>query len=296
MIETYNFKLIKSGKEIEVYQYKNKKILRGYKQKKRYKKRKEKISPTEWAELVELWGDETEKAKLRQEQAYKTQFSISRTRSNIRRIVNANPQLNQFLTLTFAQSMPDLLEANKQFDRAMKRIIRAHPYFQYIAVNEFQKDVDYYGRKKERGGSVHYHLLCNLGPKDTSKAKMFEWERKFAEKYWKNGFVKIKPVSQVTNLGAYFCKYLGKDMFDKRMFRKKKYFCSRTLNRPVEATGDEAQRFFNRHVQSIQPIFEKTFSGEFTGKVDYKAYTLNLPLGNGLLTQPAGQYDIPGRV
>lgn len=291
MIETYNFKLIQSGKEIEVYQYKNKKILRGYKQKKQYKKRKEKIDPVEWAELVELWGDNEEKAKLRNEWAYKTQFSISRTRSNIRRIVNANPHLNQFLTLTFAKSMPSLEPANHQFHLFINRITRAYPQFQYIAVNEFQKDVDFYGRKKEQGGSVHYHLLCNLGPKDTSKAKMFEWERKFAEKYWKNGFVKIKSVQQVTNLGAYFCKYLGKDMFDKRMFRKKKYFCSQSLSKPVEMTGDKALSFFNKKVSSIQPIFEKTFSGEFTGKIDYKAYTLNLPLVNGLLEKTStGRY------
>ena len=34
MIELYDFKLIKSGKEIEVYVYKTKKILKGYTRKK----------------------------------------------------------------------------------------------------------------------------------------------------------------------------------------------------------------------------------------------------------------------
>ena len=179
--------------------------------------------------------------------------------------------------------MPSLEPANHRFHLFINRIMRAYPQFQYIAVNEFQKDVDYHGRKKEGGGSVHYHLLCNLGPKDTSRAKMFEWERKFAEKYWKNGFVKIKPVQQVTNLGAYFCKYLGKDMFDKRMFRKKKYFCSQSLLKPVEMTGELATSFFNNHVRSKAPIFEKTFSSEYAGTVDYAAYTLceELPVNTG---------------
>ncbi len=306
MIELYDFKLIKSGKEIEVYSYKTKKMLRGYERKERQeqkseeKKAQEEKETIEWAEMVEEWGDDEEKIKLHTEQAttqeeqtQKTKFSISRTRTNIRRLTNSNPHLNQFLTLTFGRSMPNLEPANKLFNQAIKRIVWKHPYFQYIAVNEFQKDTDYHGNIKPEGGSVHYHLLCNLGPKDTSKEKLFEWERRFAAKYWQNGFVKIKPVQQVTNMGAYFCKYLGKDMFDKRMFRKKKYFCSQTLDKPVELIGDKAIRFFNQYVKSIQPVFEKTFSSEYAGTVDYSAYSLgeNVPVN-----EVAGKYDRAGRV
>ena len=290
MIETYDFKVIISGKEIETYHYKDKKIFRGFERKKRIEeaeaeaveKKEEEISPEDWAEIVEEWGCEEEKEKLhreqaqaKQEQKQKTHSSICRTRTAIRRLVNANPHLNQFLTLTFADSMPDLKTANRHFDRFIKRIMRAYPNFEYIAVNEFQSDFYFRtGERKPEGGSVHYHLLCNLGPKDTSKDKLFMWERKFAIKYWQNGFVKIKLVEQVTNMGAYFCKYLSKDMFDKRMFRKKKFFCSRTLQRPIELTGEKAILFFNKFVKSQQPIFEKTFKSEYTGEVDYSAYTL----------------------
>lgn len=292
MIELYDFKLIKSGKEIEVYHYQNKKILRGYERRERKKESKEKEETIEWAELIEEWGDEEEKTKLKKEQTLKTKFSISRTRTNIRRLTNANPHLNQFLTLTFAQSMPNLEPANNLFNLAIKRVVRVYPHFQYIAVNEFQKDTDFHGNVKPLGGSVHYHLLCNLGPKDTSKDKLFEWERKFATKYWQNGFVKIKEVRQVTNMGAYFCKYLGKDMFDKRMFRKKKFFCSQTLDKPVEMTGDKAISFFNRYVKSITPIFEKTFTSEYTGTVDYSAYSLseNVPVIE------SGRYDLAHQI
>lgn len=277
MLEIYDFKLIKSGRHIEVYDYRTKKIIRGYHRKKRISQDKEnKLTRNEWEEIVEEWGCEEEKEKLHSEQKQKTGFSISRTRTNIRRLVNANQHLNQFLTLTFAQSMPDLAEANKLFDTAMKRIIRARPEFEYIAVVEFQKDVDFHGRKKEHGGSVHYHLLCNMPMKEHMTIEdLFAWEKRFALKYWQNGFVKIKEIKQVTNIGAYFCKYLGKDMFDKRMFGKKKFFCSRTLNKPVELTGSEAVSFFNKYVQSITPTFEKTFSSEYAGKVDYSAYALN---------------------
>lgn len=301
MIELYDFKVIISGKEIETYHYKNKKILRGFKKKKREEveakeiEQTEEISPEDWAEIVEEWGCEEEKEKLhreqdetKKEQSQKTHSSICRTRTNIRRLVNANPHLNQFLTLTFAESVPDLKKANRLFDRAIKRILWSYPEFQYIAVNEFQKDLDFNGNKKEFGGSVHYHLLCNLGPKDTTIDKIFMWERKFAIKYWRNGFIKIKPVQQVTNMGAYFCKYLSKDMFDKRMFRKKKFFCSRTLQRPIELTGDKAISFFNKYVKSSKPIFEKTFSSEYTGTVDYSAYSLS----EGVPVRRSGRYDV----
>src|SRR3989339_1545463 len=273
MAESYDFKIVKSGKEIEVYQYKDKEILRGYKRKERNNK---KVKPFKGQLNFNEYKKELKRLEeWEKEYKAKTVFSISRTRTNIRRLANANPHLNKFLTLTFAESTTELTKANNLYNQAMKRIIRKRKDFEYIAVVEFQKDIDYHGNKKEKGGSVHYHLLCNIKmPKTENLKELFDWEKWFALRYWKYGFIKIKDVRQVSNMGAYFCKYLGKDMFDKRMFGKKKFFCSQTLNKPVEMTGGKAISFFNRYVKSIQPIFEKTFSSEYTGKVDYSAYTL----------------------
>ena len=273
MVETYDFKIIKSGKEIEVYDYKDKEILRGYTRRKRKSKKKKEykgqISLTQYKkELKELAEWETKYTA-------KTQFSISRTRTNIRRLVNSNPQLNKFLTLTFAESTTELEKANYLFNQAMKRIIRQKDYFEYIAVVEFQKDIDYYGKKKEKGGSVHYHLLCNLEMPETKNIKeLFTWERWFALRYWKYGFIKILDVRQVSNMGAYFCKYLGKDMFDVRMFGKKKFFCSQKLNKPVEMTGYKALLFHEQYIGELKPVFVKTFFSEYAGTINYSAYTL----------------------
>ncbi|NCO04980.1 MAG: hypothetical protein GW939_02420, partial [Candidatus Magasanikbacteria bacterium] len=235
MAESYDFRIVKSGKEIETYYYKDKEILRGYKRKERKQKKEKEF-------LGQLNFEEYEKEKKQKkewEEKYKqkAESSISRTRTNIRRITNANPQLNKFLTLTFAESTTELKKANYLFNQAMKRIIRQKDYFEYIAVVEFQKDIDFHGNKKKKGGSVHYHLLCNIKmPKTNNLKELFDWEKWFALRYWKYGFIKIKDVRQVSNMGAYFCKYLGKDMFDKRMFGKKKFFCSQKLNKPVEMT------------------------------------------------------------
>jgi hypothetical protein len=273
MTETYDFKIIKSGREIEVYDYKDKEILRGYKRKERKKKKTQKFKG-------QLNFNEYKKELKRLEEweiSYKakTKFSISRTRTNIRRLANANPKLNKFLTLTFAESTTELKKANYLFNQAMKRIIRQKDYFEYVAVVEFQKDIDFYGRKKEKGGSVHYHLLCNIKmPKTNNLKELFDWEKWFALRYWKYGFIKIKDVKQISNIGAYFCKYLGKDMFDKRMFRKKKFFCSQKLNKPVEITGYEAFRFFDQYLKGLEPIFAKSFFSEYAGNIDYSAYTL----------------------
>jgi len=275
MIEAYSFKIIKSGKEIEVYDYKDKEILRGYKRKERKKKKEKELKGQ-----LNINQYKKELKKIEEwEISYKekTKFSIQRTRSNIRRLTNSNPQLDKFLTLTFSESTTELIKANKLFHLAMKRIIHTKPEFEYISVVEFQKDVDYHGKKKEKGGSVHYHLLCNI--ETVIKRDRFEWERWFQNRYWKYGFVKIKDVNKVDNMGAYFCKYLSKDMFDKRMFGKKKFFCSRNLNKPIELTGMEAIMFFNKHVKELSLKFEKTFESEWAGKIKYTAYTLksNLP-------------------
>jgi hypothetical protein len=282
MLNIYNFKIIKSGKEIEVYEYKTKNIMRGYKKVKqelREKKKKYRCEEIEQKEIEQLDMYEYKKEIIEKEekQNQKTKFSIQRTRSNIRRLTNSNSQLNKFLTLTFAESTTDLIKANKLFHLAMKRVMYNKPEFEYIAVVEFQKDIDYFGRKKEHGGSVHYHLLCNI--KTILKRDSFEWERWFASRYWKYGFVKVKDVNKVDNMGAYFCKYLSKDMFDKRMFGKKKFFCSRNLNNPVEITGLKARVFFENFVKELTPKFKNSFDSEWTGKVIYTAYTLksNLP-------------------
>ena len=75
-------------------------------------------------------------------------------------------------------------------------------------------------------------------------------------------------------------------MFDKRMFGKKKFFCSQTLNKPVELTGHDAIYFFDKYVSSTKPIFQKTFSSEYSGIVDYSAYSLkeDLPFNLNIMT------------
>lgn len=242
MLQVFDQKVIISGNEIEQYIYKDKAVLRGYVRRKRKNNGKEK---------------EKEDKK---EQKDKTAFSANRTRTEIRRKVNANPQLNKFLTLTSTSVHID--EMNKNFNAFTKRMRFPYPDFQYLAVMEFQDDIDFFGKIKPEGGEVHYHLLCNLPWVDQKKIA----------KIWGQGYIKIKRADRITNYGRYICKYIRKDMSDKRMFGKKKYFCSQDLEKPVEIIGDDAKFFMKDSDVNLKLIREATWKEEHRGEVLYKLF------------------------
>ena len=268
MAYTYDLKVVVSGKQVELYKYK-KTVWREYK-----------TNKDEAFEKKPKQLDIFEQEKLKKQ---RMQFSMNRTKTEIRRLANSNPQLNKFLTLTFAKSTTDIKTANYIFNQFIKRITYHYPDFKYLAVPEFQQDTDHYGRKKEHGGSVHYHLLCNIKTPDVKiKEKIRKWERDFSCNYWKNGFIKIRDVDQINNFGAYMSKYLGKELFSGRMFGKKKFFRSQTLSSPIEILGHYAQLFIEKILSLLTPVFEKTFTSEWIGEVDYKAYSLDfIPFKNG---------------
>ena len=238
-------KVLVSCFEIEQYQYLDKPVIRNYKREERKKK-----------------NNGENKKKEKKTQTEKAQSSVSRTRKDIRRLVNSNPQLIKFLTLTTTST--DIGKMNREFKLFTQRMKAkdCFPDFQYLSVPEFQKDIDFFGKVKPDGGAVHYHLLCNLPYVDQKKIA----------KIWGHGFIKIKRVSHVTNLGAYLCKYLQKDMHDKRMFGKKKFFCSQDLNRPIEITNEEARKYMQDNSDNLKMTWEKTFNDEYRGEISYKVF------------------------
>ncbi|HRH23262.1 MAG TPA: hypothetical protein PK295_01370 [Candidatus Magasanikbacteria bacterium] len=214
MAYPYNLKVVVSGKQVEVYKY-SKNIWRDF----------ERTLPSVLTtKNTYETSIPTPEEQVKQQQQ-KTQFSISRTRTEIRRLVNANPQLTKFLTLTFAENITDLKSANHVFNQFVKRISYRYQGFEYLAVPEFQKR-----------GAVHYHLLCNLPFVEPEKVA----------RLWGQGFIKINRLNNVNNIGAYVCKYLSKDMFDERTFGKKKFFRSQTLKQPTEIMGWLATLFEKR--------------------------------------------------
>ena len=250
---TYQNKLIISGKKVELYQYETPIHVGQKKKKKKAAKRRTK---------EEIMNQIKECANKAFQVEVMRDFSLRRTRSRIVRLINANPDLKVFITLTFDSDVPSLVEANPIFKKFIKRLKRKRPNLKYIAIPEFQSDNDYYGRPKPNGGAVHYHLLVN-----------FEMASDELKAIWQNGFVKINRIKHVNHLGLYVSKYVGKNLFDIRYFGMRKILASKNLEQPIIITVfKEVKEFITNAIGNIPPLFEKSYRSDWLGKIKYRLY------------------------
>ena len=181
--------------------------------------------------------------------------AMQRSKTDIRRLINANADdFSKFVTLTFQKNEKDLDYCNCEFKKFIQRLKYKYSDIKYLTVVEFQ----------ERG-AVHYHMLCNL-----PYIKSIE----LAE-IWGNGFIKINRIDRVTNLGAYVTKYMQKDLADARLEKRKCYFTSRNLDKPIEITQKkEIEQLQTTLSHKMKLIFETTYTNDYTGKVMYKQYSV----------------------
>lgn len=252
MAIAYTQKLIIAGKSIELYQYSNK-IFAGFERKGGFRK----SEPTSRAD-----------------------FSISRTRNNLRRLIESNPQLNKFVTFTFSRDMFDISVANSHFTRFIQRLKHAlYPKLKYLSVLEFQKDVDYHGKVKENGGSVHYHSLFDFPYTPQSELREIWGEN--------NGTAWINRIYDPDGAAGYVSKYLEKESFDPKYHGKKKYFASRNLNRPIEIKNDLlVDEFLLKNEKFLRLKYACNFISEYAGKIRYRQFyniAPNLPWINNFV-------------
>lgn len=219
-----------------------------------------------------------------EEKTFNREKVLQRARARVRRLACANPQLNKFFTLTFAENVTDLKYANNQFSCFIRRLNRyldkiGKDRMQYIAVVEFQ----------ERG-AIHYHLLCNLPYISVYKL----------QEIWKNGFVWIKNISNVDNLGAYVTKYMSKDNADERLVGNRCYFTSQGLQEPttIEENGIEniiSHLLLAGEIELQKEPYKKTFENEQLGNIEYTQLTLVKPLNTELINSQikSCKYPLP---
>jgi len=179
--------------------------------------------------------------------------NVRRTRIKIRRLINSNQDLDRFFTITFADNITDFDYANRQLANYIRSIKKLYPNFKYLAVPEFQKR-----------GAIHYHILCNL--------PFIEVD--ILTKMWGKGFVFLRKINHVDNVGAYVCKYLGKANFDTRYFKRKKFFYSLNLNRPVVVDKFLEVRHLLPYISKISHalIYSFSFDTKYLGGVQYSQY------------------------
>ena len=214
-----------------------------------------------------LGGRTTSTACSDNSDAYR-KTSINRARKNIRRLLECNfPDDYAFITFTFGNQddfdTTNVDTCNKLFSDFKKRLVYylnkyGLPHLKYLGVTEFQDN---------RGGTVHYHLICNLTGIPKSHL----------EELWGYGTVHIDIVDSKPLDNEKISYYLKKGIDDPRLSGKKKYLRSKCLLRPIklEVFDLSSLRDILESSGSI-PLSQETYNSPLFGDVRYETfYTLN---------------------
>ncbi len=196
------YKVIKSGKELEVYEYSNT------------------LGLNDFSDLFAWRVDFMDNKSI--EERYRS--SKARTKNRLRRLIASNVgewgQPPILVTYTFKENIKSVSYANRLFRNYTQRINRFFGFkLKYVSVIEFQKR-----------GAVHYHVIYFNLP--------FLQDITLLEKVWGLGMTKVESVRKVGSMGVYLSKYLQKTMFDVRLIGKKCYSASKGLVKPVEKRVD----------------------------------------------------------
>ena len=206
--------------------------------------------------------------------ARKRVFDIIACNVNVIPDLHGEIQRPKFWTLTFADHVTDLEVANDEFTKFNKRL-SWHLYgirknvLKYICIPEFMKN-----------GRVHFHILYfNLPYVEQSKFQSI----------WGNGWTFVKGVSKKENImdfASYVAKYInkenskGEDNYDiyleKDMLNKKRYFCSRGLNKPEIYKLDIDNELYDFLMAMLQDFhsFNGSYTNDFIGNVDINSYEI----------------------
>lgn len=212
--------------------------------------------------------------------------NILRSKFAMERLVKANMnEFKTFITLTFADNIVNIDEANKKFDIFRTHIKALKRDFKYVCVPEFQKL-----RERKTGYAVvHYHLLTNLDiikdsniiipQKEFTEKQLLEMSGRQRSKcydvrYWNYGFARVDSIKDM-NVVGYISKYMTKDI-DNRLWGKRRYLYSQNLKKPsisyLDFNNLEDLKHYVNHFQSFELNFEKVYADKFGQAIEYKEY------------------------
>jgi hypothetical protein len=251
------YKVIASGGVIEVYEYEKDTM------KEIHGKNNDKYNQYE---KIVLENDENDWLHEKTDRTDERRKQTMRDARNLtRRLALMNfGQGDTFITLTYAENMQDIEKADNDFKKFIQRFRYRYKGLKYIAVREFQKR-----------GAIHFHMICNWNEDLESEEQIKEKERWFGEKLWGHGFVDIKVLDGVDNVGAYLIKYMTKNISIEAFKGKKAYLCSKGLERPLVYRGDEAKRIVELYeLDTKKEVFTNSYESEYLGQITYKEYNL----------------------
>lgn len=138
----------------------------------------------------------------------------------------------RWLTLTYADNMTDGKKLYTDFDNFNRRAREKWGHYEYITCAEPQ------GR-----GAWHLHCVLIFPNKAPFMAN------KDVADCWKQGFVTIKKLDDVDNVGAYLTAYLGDmempDKMDEKMFRSSQI-------KEVELTDENGKKLTKKYIKGAR--------------------------------------------
>jgi hypothetical protein len=162
-----------------------------------------------------------------------------RSKLSLERLIKANAKIfKTFITLTFADNISSIEEANNCFNIWRTRAKRLYPTLEYICVPEYQKR-----------GAVHYHLVTNIPINSDLIALQEGKANQYDVKYWFYGFSSVFEIKDI-NVVGYMSKYMTKDI-NNRLFGRKRYFYSKGLNIPKQTFFDTEDEKVTKYVREI---------------------------------------------
>lgn len=201
------------------------------------------------------------------------QQTVRDARNITRRLALANFKSgDKFLTLTFdpkrldEESLRDVKLTDKLFKNFIKRFnYKFDTKLKYIAVREFHKS-----------GRLHYHMICDWDKTLMFEDEIRENERMLGVEVWKHGFVDIKQLDHVDNVGAYIIKYMTKNVALEFFKGCKIYLNSKGLERPIVYRGLEAEAIIEAYnLRHKKEVFTNSYTSEYQGNIVYKEYNLS---------------------
>lgn len=193
-----------------------------------------------------------------------------------------------FITLTYKDNMQDVKKADQDFKNFFKRFKyqMSDENAKYIAVREFQKR-----------GAIHYHIITDIRlplpdlpegwgvEMKNGKRKMNTVAKNYDEKYlkplereigtkvWKHGYVDIKIIEHVDNVGAYMVKYMSKHIEDRRLDGFKVYLNSKGLIQPKTYKGEDALNFLEETgLLQKKEAFTNSYISEYQGQIVFREF------------------------
>ena len=262
----YNLKIIKSGTKLEIYKFNNYILREGY------SKEKESLEEQLEFSFREISEEERKSNRVK---------SLRRSQNNIIRLIQSNPDMTTFITLTFKKET-DYKVSKKYLNNLFNKLRKDYPKLKYIWILE-------YG---EEHGRLHYHVLTNIfshlnlkveGRKSKEHKSL---ENIFCSQYWKYGFVDIRNFKSEENINValYVSTYIIKSLRNVNLNGYRVFgYSYKTLEKPLEVRSysknsiEELINIFDDYKLKYQSSYKIGFTdwkGERKGVCTYLDFEL----------------------